>query len=231
MPLLPYPTGRHPLSPIMVQPTLRALEIALEQWVQNGTSPPPSAYPRIADGSLQPHEDVGAAFPAIPGVKLPREIGVPHVLDYGPRWSEGIIDREPPGLGPAYRPLVPSVNEDGNEPAGIQLLELRVPIATYTGWNLRHPDVGKPEAMVVMLGAYLPFPATPEAAAASSDPRTAISARYRDSEAYLARIEDAIVDLLAAHLLLPEDAPAIRERAVAQWEAHAAPVASEATPA
>ena len=231
MPLLPYPTGRHPLSPVMVQPALRALELALEQWVQNGTPPPPSAYPRIADGTLQSHERVVAAFPAIPGAKLPREIGVPHVLDYGPRWSEGIIDREPPGLGRAYGPLVPSVNEDGNEPAGVQLAELRAPIATYTGWNLRHPDTGRPDAMVVMLGAYLPFPATPEATAAGGDPRTAISTRYRDGEAYLARIEEAIVDLITARLLLAEDAPAIRERAVAQWEAHAAPVASEATPA
>jgi len=180
---------------------------------------------------LQSHERVVAAFPAIPGAKLPREIGVPHVLDYGPRWSEGIIDREPPGLGRAYGPLVPSVNEDGNEPAGVQLAELRAPIATYTGWNLRHPDTGRPDAMVVMLGAYLPFPATPEATAAGGDPRTAISTRYRDGEAYLARIEEAIVDLITARLLLAEDAPAIRERAVAQWEAHAAPVASEATPA
>jgi hypothetical protein len=225
-PLALYPTGRHPLSPVQVWPLMRAFFAAMDAWLRDGTLPPPSAYPRIADGTLVPLDEVQRSFPAIPGVSLPSEIGVPHVLDYGPRWSEGIIDREPPALGPAYRPLVPSVNADGNEPGGIQPVELAVPLATYTGWNLRHPDAGNPEQMVAMLGSYLPFPAGPAEAAATGDPRPPISRRYRDREDYLRQVDAAIAALVERRLVLSVDAPSLRHRAEQQWQAHAAPIDS-----
>ena len=221
MALLPYPTGKHPLSPVMVQPIMRALFAAMEGWLREGTEPPPSAYPRLADGTLSTFETVRESFPAIPGVHMPSEIALPRLLDYGPRWVEGIIDQEPPGFGAAYGARVPAVNADGNEPAGVQPLELRVPLATYTGWNPRHPDTGNPSLPAAMLGSYLPFVATDAEAAVKGDPRPSIAARYRDRDEFLQRVDAAIADLLAERLLLEEDVPALRRRAEAQWAAHA----------
>ena len=40
------------------------------------------------------------------------------------------------------RTLVPAVDADGNEIAGIRLPDIAVPLATYTGWNLRKKEVG-----------------------------------------------------------------------------------------
>src|SRR5581483_1698353 len=109
------------LSPVLMSPAMRALFVAMESWLRDGTEPPPSAYPRLSDGTLVPFATVRATFPALPGVRLPRDIGVPHVLDLGPRWAEGIIDREPPALGAAYAALVPAVDADGNEIGGLHL--------------------------------------------------------------------------------------------------------------
>ena len=56
--------------------------------------------------------------------------------------------------------LVPQVDEDGNERAGIRLPEIAVPLATYTGWNFRKPEIGAPGELVPLLGASILFPAT-----------------------------------------------------------------------
>src|SRR6185437_1050394 len=208
-------------------PIMRALYSAMEGWLRDELAPPPSAYPTLADGGLLTLEQFSAAFPTIPGVRLPAEMGEARLLDLGPRWPQGIVDREPPGFGASYGVRLPAVNEDGNEPAGIQPLELRVPLATYTGWNLRHPDNGNPEALVSMLGSYFPLPATRADADARGDPRQPIAARYRDREEFLGRIDAAIAALVAERLLLEEDAATLRRRAEAQWAAHA-PVADTA---
>jgi hypothetical protein len=36
---------------------------------------------------------------------------------------------------------VPAVDRDGNEVSGIRLPDVTTPLATYTGWNLRHPQM------------------------------------------------------------------------------------------
>ena len=44
---------------------------------------------------------------------------------------------------------VSAVNEDGNERAGIAVPEQTVPLATHTGWNLRHPESGgRPDSLL-----------------------------------------------------------------------------------
>src|SRR5688572_32309091 len=42
----------------------------------------------------------------------------------------------------AFAMLVPQVDADGNELAGIRMPELSVPVATYTGWNLFNEKSG-----------------------------------------------------------------------------------------
>jgi hypothetical protein len=109
----------------------------MDAWVQAGTEPPASRYPKIADGSLVPIAKL--AFPAIPGVKLPTSAAQGWDLDFGPNWRTGILSKQPPAVGYDYQTLVPQVDADGNELGGIRLPEIVAPLATYTGWNLRDP--------------------------------------------------------------------------------------------
>ena len=50
---------------------------------------------------------------------------------------------------------MPAVDDDGNDVAGIRGVELRVPLATLTGWNPRHPEQGAPGDLMSMLGSTL----------------------------------------------------------------------------
>ena len=56
--------------------------------------------------------------------------------------------------------LVPQVDRDGNDLAGIHDPEVAVPLATTTGWNFRDPSVGNPGDIYQILGSYIPFATT-----------------------------------------------------------------------
>src|SRR5207237_1762556 len=93
--------GRAALNPLNYSPAVRALFRALDRWVVDDAAPPPSAYPRILDGTLTAPDRAG--WPAIPGFQLPREPLRAFHLDFGPEWSKGIVGFEPPKVG---RPFV-----------------------------------------------------------------------------------------------------------------------------
>ena len=63
---------------------------------------------------------------------------------------------------------------DGNEVAGVRLPDVSEPLATYAGWNLRHPDMGAPDQLMGLLGSTIPFPPTRADREASGDPRLSI---------------------------------------------------------
>ena len=65
-------SGQQIDNPVEFAWTLRALLTGMDRWVRQGTAPPPSQHPRLADGSLVAGDRV--AFPAIPGVASPRTI-------------------------------------------------------------------------------------------------------------------------------------------------------------
>ena len=60
--------------------------------------------------------------------------------------------------GQPFPVLVPQVDADGNERDGVRLPEITVPLATYTGWNLRDPSVGAPDQRVAFEGPICRFP-------------------------------------------------------------------------
>ena len=100
---------------------------------------------------------------------MPGSFYAPFRLDFGPRWqSEGIADVVPPRIGPWYRTLVPAVNADGNEVAGIRLPDVAVPLGTYTGWNLRAAACGAEGMLAPYQGSYLAFAGTLRSAAAGA---------------------------------------------------------------
>src|SRR5207245_5157894 len=58
----------NPRNPHSATPALRALFLALEEWVCNGTAPPPSRVPRVADGTAVMAESI--RMPAVPGFAI-----------------------------------------------------------------------------------------------------------------------------------------------------------------
>jgi hypothetical protein len=195
----------------------RAMITNMNDWVQQGTAPPPSAYPHIADGTLVPRDRL--AFPAIPGIHPPNNYTEAFHLDFGSNWrSTRILTLQPPVVSGPFPILFPQVDADGNAKAGIHLPEITVPLATYTGWNLRDPSTGAPEERVSFLGSYIPFPKTEADRKAGGDPRASIKERYLSREDYLARYEKAVAGLVQERWILPEDAPGLLKQGAAEWE-------------
>lgn len=183
-------------NPLPVAQLWRAAIVNLDDWVANGTEPPPSRYPRIADGTLVPLSALH--FPKIDGLTPPREMHQAYKLDFS---------TQPPRVGAAFPSLVPQVDENGNDLGGIRLPQLVAPLATYTGWNLRDPKIGAPDVRVSFLGSYLPFPASK------------VAALYRDRNDYLGRFTDAALQLIRERYLLAEDLTTIVNRGAAEWAA------------
>ncbi|MCX7818706.1 MAG: alpha/beta hydrolase domain-containing protein [Kiritimatiellae bacterium] len=208
-------TCRQPRNPLDDRgPILRALFVALDEWVSRGVEPPASRYPRLADRTLITVEEFRRQFPRIPGVDLPAAAYEPRRLDFGPRFfTEGIADRIPPHVGPAWPVRVPAVDADGNEVGGVRLPDVEVPLGTYAGWNLRAPAHGVEGQLASSEGMFVGFASTPEERQARGDPRPSIRERYPTRELYLARIALAALQLRAERLLLDEDLARILEAA------------------
>jgi hypothetical protein len=183
---------------------LRALLVAMDHWVRDGTEPPANAHPRLADKTLVPRDRI--AFPSIPWVKSPLTIPAGYRADL----ADGSAHPLPL--------LVPQVDEDGNELAGIRLPNVAVPLATYTGWNFRSPAIGEPDALLPLTGSFIPFPATKAAREAASDPRFSIEERYGTRARYEAEVAKATDGLVQQRYLRSEDAPAVEARALKTWD-------------
>jgi hypothetical protein len=200
--------------------TMRALLIAMQQWLEKDMEPPASQYPTIAAGELVPLAAV--TFPRIPGVAFPTRLHTAFRLDFGPAFlSKGIISIEPPHVGREFPTLVPQVSaRDGNETSGIRLPVIQVPLATYTGWNLRHPDLGAPDELFSMVGSYIPFTRTRDERVRTGDPRPSMEELYKDRQEYVARLSAVARRLAADGYVLERDVTAIVEQAAAQWDYH-----------
>ena len=207
--------GQEPQSPLPIRYFWRAMIANMDAWVRSNTPPPPSSYPKISDGTLVPLS--GYAFPRIPGVNQPHEATTGYRLDFGPNWRKGILQIEPPKVGPLYPVLVPQVDADGNERDGIRLPEISVPLATYAGWNLRDPSIGAPRERVAFELSYLPFPKTAADRARSGDPRRSVAERYASREAYLLRYAEVLDALIRQRWILMEDRAALLHRGEQEW--------------
>ena len=181
-------SGKLLLNSVDYRPLTRAALVGLDRWVTSGEAPP-SRYPRIGDNTLVRPEQTANTLESVPGIKLPAHLPRTSRLDFGPGADAGVPTIVPPVIGKAYQNLVPAVDEDGNELGGIRLPDVSMPLATHTGWNLRHPEMGAPDEVVGMfiglLGSTTLFPATKAEREASGDPRLSIEERYGSKEDYL----------------------------------------------
>ena len=198
------------------RPAMRALLLALDRWAKGGAPPPASVYPRIADGTLVPSSAL--KWPALAGFAPPRAPNPMVQFDYGARIAEGIIDNVPPLPHPfRYRVLVPAIDADGNEIAGLRMPEQAVPTATTTGWSLRGADSGAAGELCYLDGMALPFAKTAAERAATKDPRPSLAERYQDRNAYVAKVRAAAQDLQRRGFYLEEDIEKTTGRASRAW--------------
>jgi hypothetical protein len=151
-------------------------------------------------------------------VNTPHEVSLAYLLDFGPQWKQGIVTIDPPRVGAPFGVLVPQSDADGNDLGGVRLPELQVPLATYTGWNLRDPSIGAPDQRVSFLGSWIPLTKTAEERKKSGDPRVSIAERYKSQDEYMSKFEQAAKKLVEQRFLLQEDLPAILERGRLEWK-------------
>jgi Alpha/beta hydrolase domain len=113
------------------------------------------------------------------------------------------------------RVLVPRVDSDGNEIAGIRLPDVAVPTGTATGWALRAPDVGGAGELCTQDGSFIPFAKTKTEREDKGDPRLSIEERYQDKADFVAKVRNAALALERGGYLLAEDVKHIADKAAA----------------
>jgi hypothetical protein len=192
----------NPRNPHSAAPALRALIVALDEWVVSGKAPPPSQVPTLKAGTLVAAEKTG--FPAIPGVAVTRETNAMALF--------GDWVNPKPDATKSYRPLVSKVDAAGNEVAGIRLPDIAAPVGTYTGWNLYKAPF--PEGEVCDRdGSFIAFAKTKAERMAKNDPRPSLEELYGNHAGYVRKVEAATAALVRQRLLLQEDAERMVERA------------------
>jgi len=191
-------------------PNLRALVIALENWVLNDKQPPQSLYPRIDNNTLVRPDKKTIGWTDIPGVPYNGKVNEGALIDYGQgfnmKYVTGVL-REPPVVmkDKFYHVLVPKVDKDDNELGGIRNTTVLVPLGTYTGWSLRQKGYGEGD-LNALNGMFIPFKNTKAERTAAGDPRLSLKERYQTHEGYVAAVKRAADDLVGKGFLLPEDA-------------------------
>lgn len=206
----PSERGRQPPNPNDYRPVVETMFLAMDRWLTEGAEPPPSAHPRVADGTLVPWSADTSGWRPLPGVTYPDVINQPEQIDYGDAFAEERrIERHPPARsGNFYGVRVPAFYADDNERGGVQLPRVAVPVASYTGWNLRSPAIGAPTELLHLAGSRIPFASTPRTRE-GGDPRLALSERYGDFDDYRRRYVEAAQDLVDQGYLLAEHLPAV----------------------
>ena len=196
---------QQPRNPVLPNPAHRALLLALDQWVSDGTRPPRNRIPRISNGTLVsalPQESEG--FPNIPGVLYNGLLHTGDVFNFGSLFDQGILTVLPPTITEgAYSALVPRTDADGNDIAGVRLPEIAVPVATYTGWGLRAGPAANDGCD--QFGQQIAFARTKAERLASGDPRLSVEERYETPEKYVKQVEKAVRKLIRDRFLLVED--------------------------
>jgi hypothetical protein len=123
----------------------------------------------------------------------------------------------PEPVGPVYATLVPQVDQDGNDIAGIRLPFLQAPLGTYTGWGLLKTEYGgaKPD-ICGQLGQFIAFANTKAERLAAGDPRPSIEERYPTRADYVDAVRAAAASLVRERFLLVEDYDRIVQAALAK---------------
>ncbi len=214
--------GQLPFNSVDYAPLSRAVLENLDRWVTTGEEPPPSRHPRLDNGTAVESHTLLERFAQLPNVRVPTQATRAIRLDYGPEVDLGRTTTLPAVEGEEFPALVADLDESFNERGGIRLPDLSVPVATYTGWNLRDESIGNPNLYIGITGGLagwtLPLPVTQADREATGDPRASIEERYTDREDYLEKVTGAAMELVAEGYLLEEDVPEVVELAGRKYD-------------
>jgi Alpha/beta hydrolase domain len=189
---------------------MRALLVALFEWVECGIAPPDSRFPSRADGTLVPLAEARATFPKLPQVDFPKVLNELRLRDHSV---------EPPIESIVYPVFVQATDGDGNALGGIRHPMVDAPLATHTGWSLRASGYGEGDLFTIQ-GSMIPFAATEAERQRAGDPRPSLEARYASRDAWAARLAEAVDRLVADRLLLAEDGDRLAIAARESWDVY-----------
>jgi hypothetical protein len=188
------PMCTYPANTLNYTPVLRALLVDMIDWTTQRSDPPESRWPKVADGVLVSAQALRA----------------PDLSSRGVSWPKVVNRPVPPSGRHGWQVLVPSVDADGNDIAGIRMPQLASPTATYLGWNVRRAGFAEGELCLVY-GSLIPFAS--DAMSRGTDPRPSIAEREAGSSDPRASFEQAVERLRRDRLLLDEDAARMRRGA------------------
>ncbi|MBI3513480.1 MAG: hypothetical protein HY060_05360 [Proteobacteria bacterium] len=198
------------VNPMNHHREMRALLLAINRWVRDGTEPPASAYPRIAGGTLVTVADYKAAFPKLSDMPMPVGNLRPPRLDFGARFeTQRIADIIPPKVGRPYEALVPKPDADGLDQGGIVPPELAAPLGTRAAFNTRTAKAGFEGFTDRFNGSFNPFARSEAERRFANDRRPSLEARYKDRGDYEAKLRAAAERTVAAGFLRAAEVDAV----------------------
>ena len=226
--------GRQPGCTLDANPnpeadTTRALTRALIDWVTRGVEPPPSRYPKLANGELVAPANVALGVSAALGVNGSAFNPVLD-YDYGPEFNaadlSGVMTVVPPRIRQVIPTYVPKVSEDGNETTGVPSVQHQAPLGTYLGWNITSSGFFAGQGCG-FAGGYVPFAKTQRARLDAHDSRLSVEERYGTLEGYICVVERAVSQAVKDRFLLEADAVRLRREV---RESRVLPPSAESSP-
>jgi hypothetical protein len=176
------------------------------------TAPPASQYPTVASGKLVTSDQASVGYPNLSTLTVPSgAAATPTALSlsysgiYNQLFVTDYTNAVPVAdLTKPYKILVPKVDSNGNDTAGILMPEMSVPLATYAGWNLRGAGHAVGEGCS-STGSAIPFAVT-RAAKNAADPRVSVADLYTGRADYVAKFGAAATALVSQGFLTQLDA-------------------------
>jgi len=174
----------------------RALLMSLEGWVKGTAKPLDSRYPSVTDETL-----------AV-GTQNPASIGRPDLAAAGLRYN-GVYNTltvnddtvSTPVPGDRYYVVPqPTTDAQGNERAVVKMPDIAVPLATFTGYNLRKKGFVEGDQNGLN-SSQLAFPTTP-ATRKAGDSRKSVQELYGSKAAYVDAVNRAVDRLVAEGFIL-----------------------------
>ncbi|HZA50968.1 MAG TPA: alpha/beta hydrolase domain-containing protein [Myxococcaceae bacterium] len=193
--------------------THRALVVAMDEWADQGIPAPKSNFPGL--GKLVTLAEYRAIFPTIPAVQPTILMNELSFLFFGPNFDStgGLEEVLPPEKLDGYQVFQTRIDNDGNPISGVGQMEVRVPLGTNMGWNVRvaprAPD------LCGLTGSYVPFAATRAERLANGDSRLSLEERYKSHAGFVMAVEKAAKHVVKERFMLPQDAQRYIEAAQA----------------